>query len=106
MPLNEVQNSHVQEAVRPHMETIIRVLHDLDTFVADHDALQGSADALSETNAPLDDGRTDAPVLTGAQVKTLRDLSASMSLVIDAPTKETLVSKMVRPLALVLRLGE
>lgn len=111
MPLNQVQVDHVNEAVRPHMETLIRVLHELDTFVADHDALQNSADALPTDTTVMDDGpggtapRTDAPQLTGAQVQTLRDLSANMSAEVNAATKDILIGKMVRPLAVVLQLS-
>jgi hypothetical protein len=110
MALNIVQRDFVNDAARPHMEQIVKALHVLDTFVADYDALQSSADALPVNSTVLDDGpdgtapRDDAPVLTGGQVKALRDLSASMSAVIDAPTKEILISKMVRALAVVLRL--
>jgi len=104
MPLNEVQDAFLNNAGRPHMETVVRILHELDTFVADYDAIQGSADALPEDATVLDDGRTDAPTLTGAQLKTLRDVSANMSAQINAATKGVLISKMVRALAVVLRL--
>jgi len=111
MALNQVQVDFVNEAARPHMEEIIRALHVLDTFVADYDAIQGSADALPEDATVLDDGaggtapRTDAPQLTGVQVKTLRDLSNSMSAVVIQATKTVLISKMVRPLSQVLGLN-
>ena len=109
MALNRVQKDHINGAVRPHMETLVRILHELDTFVADHDALQGSGDALEVNGTVMNDGdgdnpRTDAPQLSGAQIKTLRDLSAAMSLEVNAATKAVLVGKMVRPLSAVLRL--
>lgn len=105
MPLTQVQNSFVNEAVRPHMETIVRILHELDTFVADYDAMQASPDALIEDATVLDDGRPDAPALTGANLKSLRDFSANMSAVVTPAAKEVLVGKMVRSLAVVLKLN-
>ena len=105
MPLNQVQNSFVNEAARPHFETFIRVVHELDTFVADYDAIQGSADALPEDATVLDDGRTDAPQLTGQDLKNLRDFSANMSAILTPTAKDALISKMVRSLAVVLKLG-
>ncbi len=109
MPLNRVQQDFVNEAARPHMEVIVRVLHELDTFVADYDALQGSVDALPEDATVIDDAgsgpRTDVPGLTGAQIKTLRDLSAAMSAEVNPTTKDVLISKMVRALSAVLRLS-
>jgi hypothetical protein len=107
--MNTVQVNFVNNAARPHMEEIVKAIHVLDTFVADYDALQNSADAIPEDATVLDDNstgtapRSDAPQLTGAQVKTLRDLSANMSAQVIAATKETLISKMVRPLAQVLK---
>jgi len=109
MALNQVQQDFVNGAARPHMEVIVRVLHELDTFVADYDALQLSADALPEDVTPLDDAgaapRDDAPQLTGANVKALRDFSANMSLVVGGVAKTTLIAKMVRALSVVLRLS-
>lgn len=109
MPLNKVQQDFINTAARPHMEVIVRVLHELDTFTADYDALQSSADAIPEDATVMDDAggapRTDAPQLTGAQVKMLRDLSAQMSAIVTPVVKETLISKMVRSLGSVLRLN-
>ena len=109
MALNQVQVDHINAAVRPHMEQIILALHVLDTFVADHDAIQAGSDALPEDATVLDDAgdapRDDAPQLTGAQVKTLRDLSAAMSAEISPAVKQTLISRMVRPLNAVLRVS-
>ncbi len=106
--MNQVQIDFINNTVRPQMETIIRDLHELDTFVADYDAIQAGSDAIPEDATVMNDNRTgdaprsDAPELTGAQIKVLRDLSASMSAIIDGPTKQTLVSRMVRALATVL----
>lgn len=102
MPLNPVQDKFVQEAARPHMETLIRILHELDTFIADYDALQGTSDALPEDATVLDDGRVDAPALSGLNIKQLRDFSATMSADVSAVAKDVLISKMVRPLSMVL----
>jgi histidine ammonia-lyase len=109
MALNQVQQDFVNGAARPQMEVIVRILHELDTFVEDYDALQGSADALPTDSTVLDDAgsapRDDAPELTGAQLQTLRNVSENMSLEINAATKDTLISKMVRPLAIVLKIS-
>ena len=91
------------------METMVRILHELDIFIADYDALQAGVDAIPEDGTVLDDAgsipRVDAPELTGLIVKQLRDFSASMSVVVTAGAKETLISKMVRSLGVVLRVG-
>lgn len=108
MALNQVQVTFVNEAVRVHMERFVLALEVLDTFAADYAAIQGSADALPEDATVMDDNaagtapRADAPQLTGAQIKTLNDLSVSMSAVVTPSVKTTLISKMVRPLAVVL----
>lgn len=105
--LNQVQQDFVSQAARQHMETLIKALHDLDTFVADYDALQASANALPEDATVLDDAgaapRSDAPELTGANVKALRDFSNNMSAIVTDPAKQVLVSLMVRSLNNVLR---
>lgn len=109
MPLNTVQTSHINGAARPMLETLIKIAHDLDTFVADHDAIQASSDALPTTSAVLDDAgdapRDDAPNLTGADLQNLRDFSANMSAVLTDPAKQILIGKMVRPLNTVLKIG-
>lgn len=108
MALNQVQVKFINEAARVHMESIVKALHTLDTFVADYDALQATADALPEDATVMDDNttgtapRADAPQLTGLNVKQLRDFSASMSAVVNAAAKQVLVGKMVRPLGTVL----
>lgn len=105
--LNQVQQDFVNVAARQHMETLIKALHDLDTFVADYDALQASANALPEDATVLDDAgaspRADAPELTGTNLKALRDFSANMSAIVTDPAKQILVSLMVRSLNNVLR---
>lgn len=88
MPLNPVQVQHVNEVVRPFLETLIGAIDRMDTFVQEYDALQSGANALPTSALPLDDGpgglapRTDAPILTGAQVQIIRNRAASMSAVI------------------------
>ena len=108
MPLNTVQQDFVNGAARPHMETLVRVLHELDSFVADYDALQSTGDALPTDATVLDDAgnapRDDAPNLTGADLQNLRDFSANMSAIVGTVAKQTLIARMVRPLAAVLRL--
>ena len=105
MPINEVQDAFVQEAARPHMERIVRYLHGLDTFVLDYDAIQSGPDALPEDSTVLDDGRTDAPILTGANVRALRDFSSNMSAIVTPNAKQILISLMVRDLNTVLGLN-
>lgn len=109
MPLNIVQQDFVNDAARPQMETIIRIIHELDTFVVDYDALQSTADALPTDTTVLDDAgstpRDDAPILTGKNVSDLRDFSNNMSAVITANAKNVLISLMVRNLSTVLKLG-
>lgn len=109
MPLNTVQQDFVNGAARPHMETLVRILHELDSFVADYDALQATGDALPIDATVLDDAgsapRDDAPNLTGADLQNLRDFSANMSAVVGAAAKQTLIARMVRSLSKVLRLA-
>ncbi len=105
MALTTVQNKFVQEAARPHLEVMIRILHELDTYIADYDAIQASPDAIPEDTVDLDDGRTDAPAITGADLKTLRDKGITMSAVITPAVKTALVGKMVRSLSTVLKLN-
>lgn len=109
MPLNPVQVDFINQAARQHMETVVRILHELDIFAADYDALQGGVDALPEDGTVLDDAeggagpRADAPELTGLVLKQLRDFSASMSAVVTPTAKDTLISRMVRSLGVVLK---
>jgi len=109
MALNQVQQDFINNAARPHMEVMIRVLHELDTFIADYDALQGSADALPTDATVLDDAgatpRDDAPILTGADLQNMRNFSNTMSAVVGTAAKETLIGKMVRNLNTVLKLS-
>ena len=105
MALNEVQNAFVQNAARPHMETIVRILHLLDTFPADYAALQAGPDALPTDAVALDDERTDAPALSGADIANLSTFSAAMSAVVGATAKEVLIGLMVRDLNTVLGLN-
>ncbi len=109
MALNQVQQDFINNAVRPHMEVMIRILHELDTFVADYNALQNSVDALPTDATILDDAgaapRTDAPQLTGSNLQSMGSLSTAMSAVINAATKDVLISKMVRNLNTVLRVS-
>lgn len=109
MPLNQVQADFVNDAARPHMEEIVKALHVLDTFVADYDALQATADALPIDATVLDDAltvpRDDAPQLTGADLQNLRDFSANMSAVVGTVAKQTLIGKMVRTLNTVLKVS-
>ena len=105
MPLNPVQIAFLNEAARPHMETLVRNLHELDTWVADYDALQAGPDNLPEDGTVLDDGRVDAPTLTGANVKALRDFSANMSAIVTPGARRVLIGLMVRSLGTVLRLN-
>ena len=109
MPLNQVQQDFVNNAARPHMEEMIRMVHVLDTYIADYDALQATADSLPIDATVLDDAgatpRDDAPILTGADLQNMRNFSNSMSAVIGTAAKQTLVGKMVRNLNTVLRIG-
>lgn len=109
MALNKVQQDFINNAARPHMETLVRILHALDTYAADYDALQSSSDALTISATILDDAgaspRDDAPQLSGADLKTMKTLSTAMSAVINAGTKNVLISKMVRNLNTVLKVS-
>lgn len=109
MALNKVQQDFINSAARPHMETMIKILHDLDTFIADYDALQSGIDSISEVGTVLDDAgdnpRSDAPQLTGSDVKSLYNLSVSMSAVVSSSVKTTLISRMVRSLNIVLKVS-
>ncbi len=100
--LNEVQIAFVNEAARPHIEQIIKAIYRLDTFVADYDAIQATCEVLPIDGTVLDDGRTDAPALTGADLVLLRNFSETMSGNVSAAAKEALIGKMVRSLNVVL----
>lgn len=107
MSLNKVQQDFINNAARPHMEEMIRMLHVLDTYKADYDALQSSVDSLPTDGTTLDDAgsapRLDAPVLAGSDLQTMGDLSADMSAIVAANVKSVLISKMVRNLNTVLK---
>lgn len=109
MALNQVQQDFVNNAARPHMEVMIRILHELDTFISDYDALQASADILPIDTTILDDAgaapRIDAPILTGADLANMKTFSANMSAVVGATAKQVLIGKMVRSLNTVLKLN-
>ena len=109
MALNQVQQDFINNAARPHMESMIRIVHELDTFIADYDALQATADALAVDAVVLDDAgsapRSDAPNLTGADIQNMRNFSQNMSLVIGNTAKTVLIGKMVRSLNTVLKLN-
>ena len=109
MALNQVQVDFVNEVARPHFEAMVKMIDGLDIFIADYDAIQGSADALPEDATVLDDNadgtapRADAPQLTGLLVKQLRNFSNTMSGTVNAAQKDILIAAMVRGLATVLR---
>ncbi len=107
MAFNIVQQKFVGETARVHLERVVRILNDLDTYVANFDAIQSGPDALPEDGTVLDDAgaapRADAPQLEGVILKQLRDFSVSMSAVVNPTVKEILIQKMVRPLSSVLR---
>lgn len=107
---NQVQRDFINNAARPHMEEMIRMIHVLDTYVADYNALQGSVDALGVDATILNDGddttpRSDAPQLSGADLQNMRNFSENMSAVVGAIAKDQLISKMVRNLNSVLRIA-
>lgn len=107
---NQVQRDFINNAARPHMEEMIRMVHVLDTYVADYDALQASSDALPTNAVVLDDGtdttpRDNAPQLSGADLANMATFSANMSAVVGTVAKQTLIGKMVRNLNTVLRIG-
>ena len=110
--MNQVQIKHVNETARPFMESLVKIKHDLDVFVADYDALQAGNDALPEDSTVLDDNvtgnapRDDAPQLIGQNLKALRDFAASMSSVVSAQAEQVLIQKMVRSLAVVLNVRD
>lgn len=109
MPLNPVQVAHVGEVIRPFLETFVLGYDDFQTFVTEYDALQAGPNALPEDGTVLTDApggtepRTDAPQLTGAQVKLLRDRVATMLAVMTPAEFEVLIDKMVRDLQTVRR---
>ena len=109
MALNQVQQDFVNNAARPHLEVMIRIIHQLDTFIADYDAIQATGDALPTDTTILDDAgaapRDDAPNLTGTDLANMKTFSANMSAVVGATAKNVLIGKMVRELSSVLRLG-
>ena len=109
MALNQVQQDFVNNASRPHLEVMIRILHELDTFIADYDAIQASGDALPTDSTILDDAgaapRDDAPNLTGTDLANMKTFSANMSAIVGATAKQVLISKMVRSLNTVLKLN-
>jgi hypothetical protein len=109
MALNKVQQDFINNAARPHMEEMIRMVHVLDTYIADYNAIQASVDALPIDATILDDAgaspRSDAPQLTGADLANMESFSTSMSAVVGAAAKQVLIGKMVRNLNTVLKLS-
>jgi len=101
--MSEVSDKFINEVARPHMETFIRAIHNFDSMVADYNALQAGPDALPEDATDVSTGRTDAPSLTGLDVKQLRDFSVAMSAVVSPAAKQVLIGLMVRPLNIVLK---
>ncbi len=107
MALNQVQQDFVNGAFRPFLETVIKAVHDFDTFNADYAALQAGLDVLPEDGTVLDDAgatpRPDAPELTGLNIKQLDDFVLAMSAVLSPAAKQILIGKMVRSLNIVLK---
>lgn len=105
---NEVQRNFVNEAVYPQLERMIRIVHQLDAFVLDYNAIQASADALP-TDATVintkDDvtPRSDVANITGADIATLATICSNMSAQLGTAAKQALVGKMVRDLNTVIR---
>lgn len=109
MSLNPIQVAHVNGVIRPFLETLVGAKDAMDTFVAEYDALQDGPNALPEDATIMLDGadgtvsRVDAPLMTGAIIKTIRDRAASMSAVITPTEFAILIDLMVRDLASVRR---
>lgn len=107
MSLNPIQVQHINEVIRPAVESMVRALTKAELFVAEHEALQAGPDAIPETTDILDDAgdapREDAPVITGEFVKHLYDTAVALRGQVTEEEKKILIQKMVRSLAAVLR---
>ena len=104
--LNEVQRAFISETVRPFLEDMVRITSRMDTFMLDYDNQQN---AIATTETDLGDGvdgtapRTDAPVMTGTQLGTLRTIVTTMRAGITAGQYNALISLLVRDLNTVIR---
>lgn len=97
--LNQVQRDFVNGVARPHIEKLIEVYYLCDMFAKDYDNQQS---AIAATADQLGDGeggiapRVDAPVLTGAQLQSLRTFSVNMRDQINAAALAQLIQAAVR----------
>ena len=106
MPLNEVQVKFVNEAIRPVVETLIKVESQLSSFVLDFDNQQNP---IPTDGTVLDDGaggaapRADAPQVTGANATQFREFANNMATQINGAALADLIKLAVRPVSVIIR---
>lgn len=104
--LNPVQRAYVNEVVRPMVERIIYFRDQLDAFLLEADNQQTPIPNVADTLNDGADGttpRTDAPVLQGTHVTSLRTFAANMRDQISGAALNTLVALAVRDVETIIR---
>ena len=97
--LNEVQRDFVNETCRPMIEQLVRFHYMLALFVDEADNQQTPIVANAEELNDADDGlapRSDAPVLTGDNIASLRTFAANMRDQISVAALNQLIALSVR----------
>ena len=103
-PLNPVQVAFVGTC-RTMVERLILFKSRMDAFVSDYDNQQVAlpTDAVALNDLDGSNPRTDAPILTGADVLSLRNFCANMSAQVNAAALAALIKVAVRDLETILR---
>lgn len=96
--MDKIQTRFVNEVVRPIIEKLTMGQSMAATFSKDYAALQSGENAIPATSDILDDGRDDAPILTGAYIQELAAICAAIEAATTGAQKVELIQKSVRPL--------
>ena len=102
MPLNQVQINHMNQTVRQGQVAVVRAWDALNILVTGLDAFAATPDKLPLTG-PLDDGRDDAPALTGEEVVALRNIAANMRDQVSSVALDQIIGKLVHSYGTVIR---
>jgi len=101
----EIQIAKLNDTVRPALETLVRVIHELRAVTDDLTAFQASGDAFPIDANPIVDNRLDVPAINGNQVQSVIDNCDAMLAEVTAGEESVLIQLMARPLSIVVRLG-
>lgn len=104
--LNEVQRTFVGDVARPMVERLIAFRAELDLFIQDYDNQQApvlnNADQLGD-NAAGTAPRTDAPILTGANLASLRTFCGNMVTQLSDANRNAMIALAVRDLRTIVK---